>query len=250
MAYFHESPTLAPQLGDYGWSCQIRRGPLRIGAEGHEIITRDAIGSGVIGFTVGGSPMSRPLSATDIADIVLGVRSVDLGVNDADDSGAGVTAAFNFSEQKRHSLRRDLSQPFTAALADIRAEFFRAHAAVLAERDPRRRMRLIGVVLHLIQDSFSPAHTERNPASGWCLSYIRNFGRGRAPREHGTPTDSRDSITAAGSTAARTQATAASRRYLQIVLKALRGVLAPDPIAAAEAAGEVGAFVADVFRRC
>lgn len=252
MAYLQEASWI-PGLGgygDYGWTCQIRRGPIRIGAEGHEIITRDAIGGGTVSFTVGGRPMAATLSATDIADIMLGNRSVDLGRNDADDSGAGVTTAFNFSEQKRHALRRDLSQPFTAALADIRGEFARAHSAVLAERDPRRRMRLIGVVLHLIQDSFSPAHIERLPASGWCINYIRNFGRGSAPREHAVPSDPRDSVTAAGSIAARAQATDASRRYLQIVMKALRGVLVPDPTAAGEAALEAGTFSANVFRRC
>jgi hypothetical protein len=221
-----------------------------IGSAGHEVITRAAIGGGTISFSVGGRPMSATLSATDIADIILGNRSVDLGAHDADDSGRGITTSFNPSEQRRHALRATLTQPQPAARADIVSEFGRAHGAIIGERDPRRRMRRIGVALHLIQDAFSPAHVERDPSRGWCMRYIRNFGRGSSPAEHSTPSDPRDSVTAAASAAARAQATAASQRYLQIVFKALRGALGPDPLAAGEAARELAAFASDVFRPC
>lgn len=250
MPYFHASSPEPGALGDYGWSCELRVLGRLLGAAGHEVITRAAIGTGTIPFTVGGRAMSVSLTPTDVADIILGNRSVDLGTNDADDSGRGVVTAFNPSEQKRHALRSTLTQPQPAARADIVAEFGRAHGAILGERDPRRRMRRLGVVLHLIQDSFSPAHTDRDPSRSWCIRYIRNFGRGRAPTEHGTPSDARDSVTAPGSAAARAQATAASQRYLPIVFKALRGALGPDPAAAGEAMREVAAFATDVFRGC
>ena len=186
----------------------------------------------------------------DIADIILGNRSVDLGINDADDSGAGLTMILNPSEQKRHALRSTLTQTQPAALADIRAEFARAHRAVLREPGARRRMRLIGVVLHLIQDSFSPAHSARDPTRSWCISRVRNYGRGRAPAEHDTPGDARDSVTGTGASGPVGQATAWSSRYLQIVMKALRGVLTPDPVATTEAASEASALSAAVFRSC
>lgn len=250
MGYFHESPYMSSPGGGLGWSCEFRvRGQL-LGNAGHEVITRAAIGSGTIAFTVGGVPASHTLSSTDIADIILGNRSVDLGTHDADDSGAGVTAVFNPSEQRRHALRATYFQSQTAARADIVSEFARAHGAILGERDPRRAMRRLGVALHLVQDSFSPAHIERNPSRGWCVNYIRNYGTGLSPREHGKPSDDRDSVGAAASAAARARATAASQRYLQIVFKALRGARAPDPVAAAEAARELAAFAADVFRPC
>lgn len=250
MPYLHPSLHESGPLGNYGWSCELRVLGRALGSAGHEIITRDAIGTGVIPFAVSGRAMSVSLTPTDIADIVLGNRSVDLGMNDADDSGRGVVTAFNPSEQKRHALRSTLTQPQPAARADIIAEFGRAHGAIIGERDPRRRMRRIGVVTHLIQDSFSPAHMDRDPSRSWCIRYIRNFGRGSAPTEHATPSDPRDSITAAGSTAARAQATAATRRYLAIVFKALRGALGPDPVAAGEAMSEVATFSTDVFRSC
>lgn len=250
MAYLNEPPhTDLGHCGDYGWNTEYRKLGIRIAAPGHEVITRAAIGSGAISFTVAGRPVSVTLSPTDIADIILGNRSVDLGLTDSDDSGAGLTLILTPSQQRRHALRSTLTQPQAAALTDIRAEFGRAHAAILRERDPRRRMRLIGVVLHLIQDSFSPAHTDRDPGSQ-CIRYVRNYGRGSAPTEHGTPGDPRDDITASAGAAARAMATSSSRRYLQIVMKALRGVLLPDPVAAAEAGREASVFAASTFRGC
>jgi hypothetical protein len=258
MAYLHSSPTASdPGLG---WSTQLRRSTpavtvrgrvivaprtVTVGAEGHEVITRMAFGGGTISFTVGGGPGSHVLSATDQADIILGNRSVDLGTHDGDDSGAGVTAVLNPGEQRRHALRSVLGQTQAAALADIRSEFVRQHAATLAETDPRRRMRRIGVTLHLIQDAYSPAHVDRDPGSGNCIRYIRNYGRGSSPAEHGTPTDSRDSVSSPAAIPAVAAAASASRGYLQIVLKALRG-----GTAAVEAAGELPTFMATHFRAC
>lgn len=263
MSYHYTSSR--PADTGLGWSCQLRRTtppvviggrtivparPVVIGAEGHEVITRDAIGpTRTIAFTVSGAPTSHTLTPTDVADILLGNRSVDLGTHDADDSGAGVRSVMSPAEQRRHSLRATRFQAMPAALTDIRTEFSRLHSAILAERDPRRRMRLIGVTLHLIQDSYSPAHTDRNFTSNACIRYVRNYGvplpTDPAGREHGVPSDDRDSITHAPSATARAQATDKSRRYLQIILKALRG--GPAGI---EASMEIGNFMLEVFRAC
>lgn len=226
-------------LGDYGWSVKI---PGTV--EGHEAITRNAIGPlREIQFAVAGRPMKSTLSPTDVAAIIAGNRSVDLGW-----MGTGVLFSLNKDEQKRHSLRRDFSQAMPAALADVIASLRAQHAGILAEPNPLERMRRIGKATHLIQDSFSPAHTERRPVSNWCISYIRNFGRGSAPREHGTPSDSRDEIARSGFEAG--QATAATRRYLQIVCKAIFGRVRPDPAAVSEAASEFDSFVSTTFSLC
>lgn len=226
-------------LGELSWAV---RTPLS--AEGHEAITRNAIGPArTITFTVAGRPMTRVLSPVEQAEIIAGNRSVDLGW-----MGTGVLFSFNKAEQKRHALRRELSQPQAAALADIVASLSAQHAGILAERDPMRRLHKVGQALHLVQDSFSPAHTLRRPGAGWCISYIRNFGRGSAPTEHGVPRDGRDEI--ARSRAEAAQAVSASRRYLEIVFKAIYGRTRPDPVAAAEAAREVSLFIASSLRGC
>lgn len=262
MAYQWSTPRADSGLG---WSCQLRQTappvvvggrtilparPIVIGAEGHEVLTRDAIGPArTIAFTVAGAPASHTLTPTDVADILLGNRSVDLGVHDADDSGAGVRSVMAPAEQRRHSLRASRFQSLTAALADIRSEFGRLHTAILGERDPRRRMRLIGVILHLIQDSFSPAHTDRDFARSACIRYVRNYGpplpTDPPGREHGVPTDHKDSVTHGPAATARAGATNASRRYLQIILKALRG--GPGGL---EASMEIGTFMLQHFRAC
>src|SRR6266853_2396860 len=218
---------LSGPLGDYGWSLKTPAS-----GEGHEAITRNAIGPlREIRFALAGRPMTSTLTPSEVDAIVAGNRSVDLGW-----MGAGVLFSLNKDEQKRHSLRRDFSQPMPAALADVIGSLRAQHAGILAEPNPLERMRRIGKATHLIQDSYSPAHTERRPVSNWCISYIRNFGRGSAPREHGTPSDSRDEIARSGFEAG--QATAATRQYLQIVCKAIFGRVRPDPAAVSEAASE------------
>ncbi len=226
-------------LGHYGWSVKT---PASV--EGHEVITRKAIGpSREIQFTVAGRPMRNTLSPEDVDSIIAGNRSVDLGW-----MGTGVLFSLNKDEQRRHSLRREFMQPMPDALADIIGSLRAQHVGILAEPNATQKMRRIGMATHLIQDSFSPAHTERRPGSGWCISYFRNFGRGNAPREHGTPSDPRDEIERSGIQAS--QATAATRRYLQIVSKAIFGRVRPDPAAVSEAASEFDRFVAEILRLC
>ena len=230
-----------PRLGEYGWAVKT---PLS--SEGHEVLTRSAIGaSRTIPFSVAGKPLTRVLTAAEEAEIVAGNRSVDLGW-----AGTGVLFAFSEDEQKRHSLRRNFGQPLPAALADVINSLRSQHAAILAERDPKTRLRRIGQATHLIQDSYSPAHTDRRPGSGWCIYYIKNYGRGSAPAEHGKPSDDRDKIANPSSRAAASAAIAATREYLSIVFKAIHGRTAPDPVAVSEAAAEFARFVGRHLKKC
>jgi hypothetical protein len=229
------------QLGDFGWSVKTP-----ISAEGHEVLTRMAVGpSRTIAFQVTGIPKSRVLTSAELDEIIAGNVSVDLGFK-----YTGVVFSLNKDEQKRHSLRREYGQPLPAALADVIGSLRAQHAGILAEGDPKKRLRRIGQALHLVQDSFSPAHTDRRSGSGWCISYIKNFGRGSYPVEHGKPSDDRDKIANPASRASAAAATAASRVYLAIVFKAIYGHTAPDPVAVSESAAEFGRFVANNLRSC
>jgi hypothetical protein len=221
-----------------GWAVKTPVSP-----EGHEAITRAAVGSGVIPFTLAGRPLTKVMSRLEQDQLIAGVRSVDLGFG-----GSALLFSLTPSEQSHHSLRRTYEQPQPAAVADIIADLRTQHRGILAERDPSHQTALIGRALHLIQDSFSPAHTERLPNGSWCIRYVRNFGRGSHPAEHETPSDARDQIPRSGAPAS--QATSASRRYLQIVFKAIYGVRTPNPAAVREAATEFDEFIKNIFQTC
>jgi hypothetical protein len=186
----------------------IQNRVLRI-PEGHERLTRDAA-RGVAG-----------ISPTDLSALIEGVRRVDYGL----------TNHFKAGEQRRHALRSAVCQPLRNALSEIRNQLARLHGqAIRANTIGTRQaaLGLIGEALHLIQDSFSPAHTERvldgatNP-----IRYIRYFGlRGQTyPTEHRVfpAPDPRDIITASGGrlTPVASAAIIASRQFLQMMLRHL-----------------------------
>lgn len=247
MAYLTDASPMSPGLAGLGWTgrkCCTARGPC-IGTAGHEVITRAALGSGTIPFTVGSRSLTLTLSPAEQSLIIQANVDVDFGSN-----CQALPGSFTPAEQRKHALRATYFQSTADALRDIRSEFLGQHGAMLAERVQANRLRRLGSVLHLIQDSFSPAHTDRDPSAGWCVRYVRNFGWGLAPREHGKPSDDRDLVTHSPSATARAQAVAASRQYLQIAAKALHGLTAPDPVAVAEARAEVSRFATDRFRIC
>jgi hypothetical protein len=251
VAYLTEYPTQAPGLAGLGWTgrkCCTRLGPC-IGTAGHEVITRDALGSGTIWFTGGGRRVPRTLTPAEQRLIIDANVDVDFGSN-----CQALTQSFTPSEQKVHSLRAYQWTSTPDALREIRAEFHSQHRGIMAERDPAERMRRIGRLLHLIQDPFSPAHTERDP-SRWCVTYVRNLGvatRFLYPREHKVPSDDRDLVasTAPVVRAARRRATEATQRYLVIVFKLLHGATTPDPVATREGTAELARFADEVFRLC
>lgn len=252
MAYLHEQSENMADFSGLGWTgykcCGI--GPLRrcVGTAGHEVITRGALGTGVIPFTVAGRPLSRALSSVDQNLIITANVDVDFGSN-----CQGLTSAFTPSEQAKHALRAYQWTSTPTALSDIRTEFYSQHRGIISEPNPAEKMRRIGRLLHLIQDAYSPAHSDRDSARSWCVRYVRNYGtatRFLYPREHNVPSDNRDLVATASSAAAVRQATDVSRRYLQIVCKLLHGTTAPDPVAVVEGTTELTRFVAEVFRQC
>jgi hypothetical protein len=100
------------------------------------------------------------------------------------------------AEQKRHALRRENCQPTRAALDETREHLRELHGRALTAGGGRDTWLWLGEALHLIQDSYSPAHTERMLGDNHPIIYIRSYRHGVlvGPTEHLYPVDPRDSI--------------------------------------------------------
>ena len=200
------------RLGNFGWDTQYL--PMAR-HEGHEVLTReafgprDASGNCAIQFTVRGAPSSRLLTPPEQSLIIEGNKDTDLQYLRMLGPVAGAQPHVLFTllpgDQKFHALRSTYLQPQGQALTEIANEVRRQHDTIVSARDTRSQLGLIGKLLHLIQDSFSPAHIDRRPGSGWCVAYVRNYGPSQwhpavqarrifGTNEHGVPIDLRDHI--------------------------------------------------------
>ena len=285
----HAMQPVPAQLGAFGWNTGFES----IMPRGHEILTERALnvaGSGagaIVRFTVQGRAIDTTLAASEVSDIIEGNRAVDVDdlretqraigtlrarpylpllplvgpaytaattVMSAGQAAAHVVHSVREEDQKRHALRRNPGQNWRDALRDIVLDLRNQHNAILADANPRSRLRRIGGALHLIQDSYCPAHTDRS--ASLCIQYIRNYGGYDSPlwqragpgREHNFPADPRDRIDAHPAEAGR--ATAASREYLQIVFKMLYGRSVAAAPAIQEANAEFEQFVQRHFQPC
>jgi hypothetical protein len=192
--------------------------------QGHEIITRRAA-AGLSGY-----------SPTDVTALVEGVRRADIGSGVIGFVGA-MASQFAANSQRSHALRRSVCQPLMQALREIRGRLVELHGhALLAESRGQRRaaMEWTGEALHLIQDSYSPAHTERVIGAGSRrpITYIRYYKVGvvparpasrGAPLEHHVPKDPRDHVLGPGGRLKPepVAAAAASRQFLQMMRRHL-----------------------------
>jgi hypothetical protein len=258
---------------------------------GHEILTERALkvsapGSrGIVTFTSRGTPITTVVAPAEVSAIIEGNRAVDVAdlrrtqgmlstvrakpylvpllgpvvggagaAYSAGEAAGFVVHSLNEDAQKRHALRRSRGQDWRDALREIIAFLREQHIGMLADANPQSRLARIGAILHLIQDSYCPAHTDRG-ANG-CIQYVRNYGvfdspvwqRSGAGREHSFPTDARDNIHAHPVLAGA--AVEASAQYLQIVFKILYARANSDPLSAAEAAREFETFVPRHLTAC
>jgi peptidoglycan hydrolase-like protein with peptidoglycan-binding domain len=139
--------------------------------------------------------------------------------------------AFAPPEQRRHTLRRTVCQAVPVALSEARNHLIALHGTALSSSPRRIQFEFIGEALHLIQDSYSEAHTERQwggPGGFHPILFIRFFGFDgslRAPIEHQVfpPPDPRDVITVRGGslTPWALESVRASRAFLQMMLRHL-----------------------------
>ena len=170
--------------------------------EGHEAITRAAW-------------KGMGLSADQQSALIHGVRAPDVSI-------AGlVTSVLPFA-QRRHALRAWSGATTAAAVRDVREFLMATHRRVLATPEEVSRWATVGAFLHCLQDSYSPAHVERD---GGQIIRMKHWGpvdllrRGRAGDEHGFPSDRRDSVWSGSElTQEALAAVAASRRYLEIAM--------------------------------
>jgi len=188
------------------------------GAESDKFVTEQ-----VFGFPEGHKHL------TELAAAVLPITTVDLdalkeGVARVDE----LAKAFDPPEQRRHTLRRFKCQPVADALSEARNHFVRLHSMALGTPGRGAQFELFGECLHLLQDSYSTAHTERQwskPGGVHPIIFIRFFGfHGSCtfPLEHRVvpPPDPRDTIKAGGAlTPFAREAVLASREYLSMALR-------------------------------
>ncbi|MGK7912433.1 MAG: peptidoglycan-binding domain-containing protein [Synechococcus sp.] len=150
--------------------------------EGHERLTRDAAAS-VSGLT-----------SADRNALRKGVRRVDSG---------NPLKHFDPKQQARHAIRRRTCQSQRNALKEIRDRLHSLHGSSLRARTRKTSFEMMGEALHLIQDSYSEAHIERQwggAGASHPIVWIRFFGfdgSHRFPLEHRVfpPPDPRDIIT-------------------------------------------------------
>ncbi len=195
---FTTSAGMAPELLTLhllvGWFVKTA-----LSKEGHEWLTRAA---------------AKGFSKAEVAALTKGVRAPDVN--------GPITNHVKLKEQRRHALRQTLTQKTRPALAEAVGHLHKLHGHALAQRNRSKQLETIGEALHLIQDSFSPAHVERKRRK---VKKLRNYGPANwvKPWEdnHGFPMDSRDNPRDKKGklNGAAREAVTASAAYLAIVVR-------------------------------
>ncbi|MGI0487438.1 hypothetical protein ACN4EK_18500 [Pantanalinema rosaneae CENA516] len=189
---------------------------------GHETLNREA----VRGLSV---------TSTELDAMNRGVRRVDT---------EKLANHFKPEQQRRHVLRRYKCQPLAEALAEARQQLIAIYHRIITASTREAAFEWLGEALHLIQDSYSPAHTARENNGAGAITFIRYYRLDGLPypQEHRVlpmrqpgrlmplPVDPRDYIDLSSSPT-RT-AIAASRRFVQLVLRHRRSV--PGGMSAAD----------------
>lgn len=191
-------------FGGLGWFIDTSIGTPKT-AEGHEILTRQAAHGIIFG--------------ADLFTLVDGARRPDL---------ADPSDHIKLGEQHRHFLR-SINQPAWSAWFSAIDHLRTLHQNMLASASRADELRLIGEALHLIQDSFAPAHVEREPRTGDILN-LHVYDPKPPPGEHIFLVDARDAVWQSPRdgtsppklTAAASDAVSASREYLKMALEHLR----------------------------
>ena len=189
--------------------------------EGHEILTRRAMAG--LGL--------RP---PDPYHIETGVIRPDRGGRSYWRFPRAALEGLKAAAQSSHSLRPTPSSSVAAALRLIQARFAGLHRRAMLAPTRQQALEWLGEALHLLQDSYSSAHTERAGGVGRIRNIRAFFIRlgwppmSRAPHEHNAPSDPRDNIFAGGALRPEARAAiAASRAFLVMALRHLRSPHSP-----------------------
>jgi hypothetical protein len=187
-------------LGDLGWFVDTTIGTQTASA-GHEELT-DRAARGLV---------TNSALTTALQD---GARRPDL--TDPRDH-------IKLGEQKRHFLRSSRKQSSLTAWVEAIGHLRALHGQIMASgQGTTSQFELIGEAMHLIQDSFAPAHVEREPRTGDILN-IRVYGPNTPQGGHLFRIDPRDDIFTTKPSRALTlsaqKAIACSKEYLQMALR-------------------------------
>jgi hypothetical protein len=183
-----------PLLVVAGW---VVRAPIISPDEGHEAITRAAW-------------IGLDLTEAQQDALIRGVRAPDV-------SARGLASFVLSSRQPRHALRASADTTTEAGIAAMRAFVVDRHRRAVAAVDERRRWEGFGEVLHCIQDSYSPAHADRDGTRIVRMKHWGPLDRWRGPDEHGFPSDPRDRALVDGVLSEAAQAAVvATRRYVEL----------------------------------
>jgi len=189
--------------------------------EGHEILTRRAMAG-------------LPLSAADRSSIELGVIRPDRGGRSYWNFPRSALESLKARAQPAHSLRPTPASTTPAALRLIQARFAGLHRRAMRAASRSAALEWFGEALHLLQDSFSSAHTARAGGTGpirRIRAFFIRFGwppLSRKPDEHNAPSDDRDDVFDRGRLRPSARAAiAASRAFLIMALRHLRSPRAP-----------------------
>lgn len=168
---------------------------------------------------------SKLVAPSDMAALIEGVRYPDVGVN--------ITDHVMPDSQANHSLRRYLWSSTSGALKEVRTKLGELHHKALTSSNREQRWGYFGQALHLIQDSFSPAHSVRK---GRTVTRLLNYGPINLELqelmflEHIFPIDIRDygrGLEGAFTSEAR-MAVNASKEYLRIAIRHTKAAT-PEP---------------------
>jgi hypothetical protein len=195
LAQLLAAPWHLPLLVAVGWVVRV---PLVNPEEGHEAITRAAWDG-------------LALTAGQRRALIRGVRAPDVSL-------AGLlTTALPFA-QRRHALRAWSGSTTADGIQAMRDFMTSRHLRALALADEAGRWTTFGEVLHCLQDSYSPAHTDRVGAQIVRMRHWGPLDRLRPHDEHGFPSDRRDEARRDGELTEEARAAIlASRRYLELV---------------------------------
>jgi hypothetical protein len=201
-----------PLLLVVGWVVRV---PLLSPQEGHEAITR-------------ASWDGLALTDAQRAALIRGVRAPDVSIRGL--------AVFAFpSRQRRHALRARAATSTEEGVSAMCAFLVARHQRALETADDRRCWEGVGEILHCIQDSYSPAHVDRDGARIVRMKHWGPFDRRRGADEHGFPTDVRDHALVDGAlTDAARMAASTCHRYLELVLRQTSADNRPAEVADAE----------------
>jgi len=188
-------------LGELGWFIDRIIGSTRT-PTGHEILTERAA-RGLI------------KNSADLAALIAGSRRPDLA--DPQDH-------IKPGEEKRHFLRSITYSPLHAWFYAI-DHLQKLHQQMMASSNRADQFMLISEALHLIQDSFAPAHVERDPRTEDILN-IRVYGPKAPLGNHLFRIDPRDDIFTTKPPRALTlsaqKAITCSKEYLRMALRHIR----------------------------